>query len=344
MNSCQSPRKVLHAAHRLACQVLPDRCSKFARLDGFTLPQLFACLVIREFYGLGYRRTEKLLADSPQWLADLGLTVAPDHNTLWRAFGAIVTMRRGNRMLDRLAASFARAKLLRLGERPLALDSTCFERRHRSWHYDRRCRQMQQQQQQQQQRSKDDGGARVKRPEKPGKYGASVNASRRRRVSALPKLSVAVAAACHLILAATVRLGNGSDSPDFDELLYRSWARAPVKVVVADAGYDAEHNHRIARMDMGVRSIIPPGIGRPTKTAGKLPSGRWRRHMAKRFSRKADKQQYGQRSQAETVHSMVKRNQGSALRSRTPERQKKEMLLRVLTHNIVLLAEQESEE
>ena len=50
------------------------------------------------------------------------------------------------------------------------------------------------------------------------------------------------------------------------------------------------------------------------------------------------------RSQAETVHSMVKRNQGSALRSRTPERQKKEMLLRVLTHNIALLAEQESEE
>src|SRR5690242_4222713 len=119
---------------------------------------------------------------------------------------------------------------------------------------------------------------------------------------------------CPVILpAAKVRLGNGSDSPDFDALLYRSWKRAPVRVVVADAGYDAEHNHRIARHDMGVRSIIPPGIGRPT---GKLPSGRWRRHMAKRFARKADAKQYGQRSQSETVHSMVKRNQGSALRAR----------------------------
>ncbi len=59
--------------------------------------------------------------------------------------------------------------------------------------------------------------------------------------------------------------------------------------------------------------------------------------MARRFARKADKKTYGQRTQSETVHSMIKRNQGSALRSRTPERRKKEMLLRVLTHNIALL-------
>jgi hypothetical protein len=343
MESCQSPRKVLRAAYRLAREVLPDRCSEFSRLDGYTLPQLFACLVIREFYGLGYRRTENLLRDSPQWLADLGLSAAPDHNTLWRAFGMILAKRRVDRMLDRLVASFARAKLLRLGRKPLALDSTCFEQRHRSAHYDRRCRQMVSRRGG---RSSRDGGGGKKPPEKPGKWGASVNASRRRRVSALPKLSVAVAAACHAILAAKVRTGNGSDAPDFDELLYRSWKRTPpgaVKVVVADAGYDSEQNHRIARQDMGVRSVIPPGIGRPLQ-AGKLPGGRWRRHMAKRFARKADEKDYAQRSQSETVHSMVKRNQGSALRSRTPERRKQEMLLRVLTHNIMLLAEQESEE
>jgi hypothetical protein len=157
----------------------------------------------------------------------------------------------------------------------------------------------------------------------------------------MPKLSMAVASSCHLILAAKVRIGNGSDAPDFDDLLFRSWKRADVKVVVADAGYDSEANHRIARQDMGVRSIMPPGIGRPTS---KWPTGRWRRHMAKRFARKADQKLYGQRSQSETVHSMIKRNQGSALRSRTPERRKKEMLLRVLTHNIALLCEQKIED
>ena len=124
---------------------------------------------------------------------------------------------------------------------------------------------------------------------------------------------------------------------DFDPLLFASWKRAGVKVVVADAGYDSEANHRIARNDMNVRSIIPPGIGRPTS---KAPTGRWRRHMAKRFARKKDAKIYGQRAQSETVHSMIKRTQGSALRSRTADRRKKEMLLRVLTHNIALLCEE----
>jgi transposase len=62
--------------------------------------------------------------------------------------------------------------------------------------------------------------------------------------------------------------------------------------------------------------------------------------MAKRFKRKADQRHYGQRAQSETTHSMIKRNQGSALRSRTPARQKKEMMLRVLVHNITLLCDE----
>jgi transposase len=92
---------------------------------------------------------------------------------------------------------------------------------------------------------------------------------------------------------------------------------------------------------MSVRSIIPPGIGRPDE---QTPAGRWRRHMARRFARKADQKLYGQRSQSETVHSMLKRNQGSVLHSRTLARRKQEMLLRVLTHNIALLcAEKDGE-
>ena len=110
-----------------------------------------------------------------------------------------------------------------------------------------------------------------------------------------------------------------------------------MKVVVTDAGYDSEPNHEIARRDLGVRSIIPPGIGRPTR---KPPSGRWRRHMAKRFKRKADRKQYGERAQGETTQSMMKRNMGSALRSRTPERRKEEMVLRALVHNIALLCDE----
>jgi hypothetical protein len=108
METSRSPRAVMRVANRLARRVLPDHPCRFARHD-FTLPQLFACLVVREFFGLSYRRTEALLCDSPQWLADVGLPCAPDHNTLWRASGVILTMPPVNRVLDELAAWFRTA-------------------------------------------------------------------------------------------------------------------------------------------------------------------------------------------------------------------------------------------
>ena len=47
MVSCKSPVKVMRAAHALGSQLFDERAHKFARKD-YTLPQLFACLVLRE--------------------------------------------------------------------------------------------------------------------------------------------------------------------------------------------------------------------------------------------------------------------------------------------------------
>jgi len=129
--------------------------------------------------------------------------------------------------------------------------------------------------------------------------------------------------------------GAGSDAPSFEGLLYDAWRRAPVKTVVADAGFDSEANHRIARLDMNVRSIIPPLIGRQSKS-GSPPRGRYRRLMHHRFARHADRRLYVQRWQSETVNSMTKRNLGSSLRARTSERREREMLLRAITHNVMI--------
>ena len=52
------------AAYHLASQSLPDRSSKFSRKD-FTLPQLFACLVLRQFFKTDYRGICHILADNP---------------------------------------------------------------------------------------------------------------------------------------------------------------------------------------------------------------------------------------------------------------------------------------
>src|SRR5215218_9620426 len=113
MRTSQSPRTVMRVAYHLAHRLLPEYSCTSSRHD-FTLAQLFACLVLREFFDLSYRRTEALLADSPAWLADIGLAKAPDHNTLWRAFESLLATRRCSRMLDLLAELFAKAKLLTL--------------------------------------------------------------------------------------------------------------------------------------------------------------------------------------------------------------------------------------
>lgn len=143
-----------------------------------------------------------------------------------------------------------------------------------------------------------------------------------------------MACAAHLILAVRATTGGGGDQPFFEPLLFDAWRRVTVTVAVADAGYDSEANHRIARRDMGIRSIIPPNVGRPTS---KPPTTRHRRDMRNRFKRKADKDVYGQRWQVETVNSMIKRNLSSALRATTAKRRSMELLLRVVTHNIMIV-------
>ncbi len=139
MITSKSPCAVLRAAHELGSQLFDERAHKFSRHD-FTLPQLFACLVLREHQKKSYRGTEALLADCSDLRREVGLTHAPDHNTLWRAFEHLVKPAKMNRALD-LMAHQAKAKGLEVrGDslKPAVLDSTCFESRHVSRHFEKR--------------------------------------------------------------------------------------------------------------------------------------------------------------------------------------------------------------
>lgn len=131
-------------------------------------------------------------------------------------------------------------------------------------------------------KAKDDG----KKPDKQGSFTRSAT------VKALPKLAVAVVAGCHFILAAWVGTGMGGDHPHFDDLLFDAWRRADVKCVVADAGYDSHENHEIARLDMGIDSIIPPEIGRPSEAG---PESFYRAELKKAFADGSVRKVYGQR-------------------------------------------------
>jgi hypothetical protein len=140
MITSKSPRKVLKLAFQLGQEVLPAYGSRFSRKD-FSSAQLFACLVLREHQRKSFRGAEALLIDSPPWLADIGLSKAPDHNTLCRAFDRFMKPGFAHSMLDLMAKlARQRKKSRRDKHKPLAIDSSMFESHHVSRHFERRRR------------------------------------------------------------------------------------------------------------------------------------------------------------------------------------------------------------
>jgi hypothetical protein len=320
MLTCKSPRKVMQTAFALASVSLPLYASRFSRKD-FTLPQLFACLVVKDHLKRSYRGAEALLRDCGDWLADIGMTKVPDHNTLCRAAKALMSECRVEKVLDTVAQWADQEQLLQLETHPLAVDSTTFDSHHVSRHYERRCQQTR-------------NRMKAKDREKGRK------STRSRTVRGLPKLGIGVATGSHLILSAWTGTGAGADHPHFEPVVFDAWRRVPYRSfkVVADAGYDGEPTHELAREDMGLKTLIPPRLGRPRKDGGP-PGGRWRRAMKRLLATPESRKRcgYTRRWQVETVNSMMKRNQGSALAGKTARSRRRDMLLRVLTHDVMVL-------
>ena len=110
------------------------------------------------------------------------------------------------------------------------------------------------------------------------------------------------------------------------------------ELMLADAGYDSQHNHKWLREDLKIKSRIPATSGRPT---AKLPTNKWRWLMAAMFDQENKDEDgdeiYGQRWQVETVMFMIKRRQGESLSARKYQTRRREMGLMALTHNIMIL-------
>lgn len=300
------------AAYRLAQDTLPEYSSKFSRRD-FSRRQLFTCLVLKEFEKKDYRGIEQFLWDCRDLRRAIGLQKAPDHTTLWRASRSLLRLPGAQKLLDQIVRVARLRTMLGRTVALAALDSSGFEARHVSSYFVRR-------------RAK--GGVAKNEPK-----------TQETTYSRFPKLGIVVDCATHLILSFWTGVGPGSDHRHFEHCLYHAWRRANVRKCVADAGYDAEASHELGRRDMNVKTLIPPGSGRPRKDGGP-PGGRWRRVMSILLRTKKRRRQsgYTQRWQCETVNSMMKRNQGSALRARSDPSRNREFALRVLTHNLSLLA------
>ncbi len=145
------------------------------------------------------------------------------------------------------------------------------------------------------------------------------------------KLTIVCHNASHLIAGGIVSTGPSNDCPYLMPAVTQATENLPIDRLLADAGYDAEANHRFCRQYLGIRSTVIAVNDRYHKQ-GEL-TGHYRRQMKKNFP----KRKYCQRWQVESVMSRMKRRLGYALRGRTDESRSAECALRVLTYNLMLL-------
>ena len=293
----KSPNKVAYIAYKIARQTLPDYGHRFSP-QKYTQAQLFTCLVLKIFFKTDYRGITEILSDNPTLCRKFNLSTVPHFTTLQKVSHRLLKLRIVEKLLERTVKTFQAKKKIKLA----AVDSTGLEARHISRYFVRR--------------------KRVKQLE------IYENTVYRR----WPKLAVICDCSNHMILSVLTIRGPSVDVNQFEKILKCAAHKYDIKYILADAGYDSESNHRFARDYLDIKSIIPPKLGRPTLYP-KPFKGKYRELMRTKFNKK----KYGQRWQVETVMSMIKRNQGECLSSKTYWSQNREMMLRVLTHNIGII-------
>jgi hypothetical protein len=195
-----------------------------------------------------------------------------------------------------LRALFARARKLGLLKRLLqgAIDSTGLESRHTSRHYINR-----------------KGYKRFLRYH-------------------WPKVTVVCLTNTYLFASCIVSRGPSNDSPEFIPAVRQAHQFVRFKRMLADAGYDGEHNHRLCREELGIAETI---IALNKRRSRKWPKSPYRRLMKEHFPKKT----YNQRWHVESAISQDKRILGSALRARSEQSRQRECLYRILTHDLMII-------
>jgi hypothetical protein len=286
----------------------------------FTQPQLFACLVLKEFEKKDYRGIWQFLKDCADLRRAIGLSAVPHYTTLQKASQRLLAVKNVRVLLDETVKRVrGRKRNVPYG----AVDSSGFDAHHASRYFIYRSK----------------ANQKKKPKEQARKSGENADKSRekeqKQRVSykRYGKLMLIVCCATHAILAAVASTGPTPDIDELDGVMAELVPSQTLLHLAGDAGFDSAHNHQLLREEHGVRSTIPPEYGRPRKDPNSLPADKYRRLMKTHFNKKA----YRKRPQVETVFSMLKRNFGSALRAKSHWGRNRDLYLRVLTHNIALI-------
>lgn len=214
----------------------------------FTLPQLFACMVLKTFLKTDYRGLVEWLSDCPDLCRQIELTKVPHFTTIQKAGKYLLALPNAHKLLEQTI----RMTLQQTHVAHAAIDSTGLDTRYTSHYF-------------------------VWRRNVKG-----LNSYQSMLYAKYPKLTVLCDCSNHLILAVKTTRGP---SPDAAMLIPSMQAIPPgitIETLLADAGYDSERNHVYARKYRKVRSIIPARGGRRSNN---LPRTKYRRLMKQQFNR-----------------------------------------------------------
>ena len=288
----KSPIALAKMALRIAKAGLDTYSSLYSRQD-YTQHQLFAILVLRQFHKADYRGIIQMLKDYSDLRKVLGLKKVPHYSTLCYAEKRLLKKKAFENLLN---AIFDQAETIGLlqEKKTAAVDATGLESRHTSRYYVRRR-----------------GYKRFSRHH-------------------WPKITAVCDTGTHLFAGCIVTHGPSNDSPQFAPAVIQASKFVQFDLLIADAAYDGEHNHRLCREQLGIVETIIPLNKRRSR---KWPKSKYRRQMKEHF----DKEQFNQRWQIESAFSRNKRLLGSALRARTDTSRERECFLRMLTHNLMII-------
>ncbi len=204
----KSPKRVLQVAHQIGCLRLRRYSHRFSP-QKFTLPQLFACLVLKEFLRLDYRKLSGLLHDAPTLAGTIGLTKIPHFTTFQKAASRLLTSRRAQLLLDETVSTAIHHGVMRRRVALAAIDGTGFETRHISAYF-------------------------VRRRQRACKTGYQTTTYTR-----YPTANLVCDCASHMVLGVVTGRGPGPDDPYFQPAVRQATRRSPVGTLVADAGTTA---------------------------------------------------------------------------------------------------------
>ena len=244
----KSPKKILQAAYTAAEKVLPKYSHKFSP-QKFTLPQLFACLVLKTFLKTDYRGLAQWLTDCPDLCRVIGLNIVPHFTTFHKASHGILALPKAHKILQETICMAMQNYYVEQA----AIDSTGLEVGYTSHYF-------------------------VKR-----RHVKGLSAYQSMLYGHYPKLTVICNCKNHLILSVKTTRGPCPDMATLIPTIQTLPARITLGTLLADAGYDSERNHVYTRDYKKIRTIIPPRAGRKTD---RLPKTKYRRKMKQRFNQK----------------------------------------------------------